>query len=319
MSFYSVSTLKKSLDRIMASSKEIAGVLKRILARLEKEENSMNFDIVISMINDKGYEAEIKDTVKGKGFLIGKPGINVRPVIYYDSMVMDNMSELECANYLIDIAEKNMPEHDFNVDEVFKWESVKDNLRLCMRPHRRYSDDAVIDVMYDMEKYVRILINNAPGPDSGLASIKVTNAILDNLGVSKVELFDQALKDTHKDYFINDLGSMLAAMLSSDAEIPDPGPGVMVMTTKDNVHGASAICDAEILKTVSEKVGGDFYILPSSIHEMLAIPTSTPQTNAEQLRAMVKEVNDTQVAEDERVSYSVFYYDADAEMIRRAG
>lgn len=51
---------------------------------------------------------------------------------------------------------------------------------------------------------------------------------------------------------------------------------------------------------------GDFYILPSSIHELLAVPVSTAEI--EELRQMVKEVNDNEVAPEEILGYEVYRY-----------
>ena len=45
----------------------------------------------------------------------------------------------------------------------------------------------------------------------------------------------------------------------------------------------------------AERAGGDFYILPSSIHEVLIVPDNG-EMGLKDLEAMVKEVNATQVA-----------------------
>ena len=62
----------------------------------------------------------------------------------------------------------------------------------------------------------------------------------------------------------------------------------------------------EYLEIVAERMNGDFYILPSSIHELLAVPVSN--TGLEQLREMVKEVNDNVVAPEEILGYEVYRY-----------
>ena len=56
----------------------------------------------------------------------------------------------------------------------------------------------------------------------------------------------------------------------------------------------------------AQKMNGDFYILPSSIHELLAVPVSTAEI--EELRQMVKEVNDNEVAPEEILGYEVYRY-----------
>lgn len=46
--------------------------------------------------------------------------------------------------------------------------------------------------------------------------------------------------------------------------------------------------------------------MPSSIHEVLVVPASS--MNATDLKQMVREVNDTEVSEQEILGYSVYRY-----------
>ena len=59
----------------------------------------------------------------------------------------------------------------------------------------------------------------------------------------------------------------------------------------------------EFMDNMGELLGNDFFILPSSIHQMLILPDDR-QVDAEMLRDMVKEVNATQVAPAERLTRS---------------
>ena len=68
---------------------------------------------------------------------------------------------------------------------------------------------------------------------------------------------------------------------------------------------------------VAEKVGGDFYILPSSVHELLVIPRDAGMEISE-LEKMVCEVNATQVSVEERLSDHVYAYDSQTHEIYRA-
>lgn len=72
--------------------------------------------------------------------------------------------------------------------------------------------------------------------------------------------------------------------------------------------GAAAILNDDIRQEIAEKVG-DFYMLPSSIHETLIIPKDAGMEFKE-LEQMVQEVNQTQVAPGERLSDHVYEYDA---------
>ena len=60
---------------------------------------------------------------------------------------------------------------------------------------------------------------------------------------------------------------------------------------------------------IAEKVGGDYFVLPSSVHEVLIMPKSEDM-DPKELRNMVQDVNATQVAEGEILSDQVYGYDA---------
>ena len=56
-------------------------------------------------------------------------------------------------------------------------------------------------------------------------------------------------------------------------------------------------------------MGGDFFILPSSIHECLIAPDNG-EMKYEDLQAMVKDVNATQVDPADKLTDSVYHYDS---------
>ena len=58
----------------------------------------------------------------------------------------------------------------------------------------------------------------------------------------------------------------------------------------------------------AEKAGNSLYIIPSSVHELPLITTENTEEYAE-IRSMIREINDTQVSEEEILSYSLKYYD----------
>ena len=72
------------------------------------------------------------------------------------------------------------------------------------------------------------------------------------------------------------------------------------------MNGAATLLDKNLMGEIVETLG-DIYILPSSIHEVLIIPIRTSM-EVEALHSMVCEVNDTQVAPEERLSNHVYKY-----------
>ena len=100
-------------------------------------------------------------------------------------------------------------------------------------------------------------------------------------------------------------------MMGPQAEFMVPEeetPALYVLTNSDNIHGAASILDQKTMDMISDKLGGSFVILPSSIHEVLVVPLSD-QFEFSELEHMVQDVNAGQVAEAERLSDHVYMYD----------
>ena len=89
-----------------------------------------------------------------------------------------------------------------------------------------------------------------------------------------------------------------------------------IITNEKGLNGAVQMLYDENLHGLSEKMGDDFFILPSSIHEVICVPASLG--NAEDLAAMVQEVNMTAVALEERLSNQVYFYDKDLRKLTMA-
>ena len=95
------------------------------------------------------------------------------------------------------------------------------------------------------------------------------------------------------------------------AEIP-----MYVVTNSCQINGAVSMLFEDILHGLAEKTGTDLYILPSSVHEVIAVPADigSPETLAE----MVEEVNLGQVPLNERLSNQVYYYEKEQRRLSMA-
>lgn len=137
-------------------------------------------------------------------------------------------------------------------------------------------------------------------------SFTVTNELADKLYITEEELYQAAYNNMEK------------ATIKSIAEyLNDTCPGMvppefetpLYFVTNDSKHyGANYILSGETMKKVYDMFGEPFYILPSSIHEILVIPVSKG-SSALELANMVKIVNESELKPDEILSNNVYLYD----------
>ena len=80
-----------------------------------------------------------------------------------------------------------------------------------------------------------------------------------------------------------------------------------VLSNKLRSFGAASMLYEGILEKVGQKLGENYYILPSSIHEVIVVPESKSPVKQD-LEEMVREINETQVEEEEVLSDRVYYF-----------
>lgn len=80
-----------------------------------------------------------------------------------------------------------------------------------------------------------------------------------------------------------------------------------VIGNKSGVFGAASLLYQNLLKEFAEKIQDDLYILPSSVHETIAIPTACVSDGMD-LKYMVEDVNNTQVEPEEVLSNTVYKF-----------
>ena len=91
---------------------------------------------------------------------------------------------------------------------------------------------------------------------------------------------------------------------------------IYVETTQSKIFGAAVLLYPRFLEHEAEALGRNFYIIPSSVHEVLIIPAEKIEQDADELLEMVKEVNTTQVSDEEVLSDNVYYYDREKNEVK---
>ena len=80
-----------------------------------------------------------------------------------------------------------------------------------------------------------------------------------------------------------------------------------VMTNESKLHGATTMMYREAVQMLAEKIGGDFYLIPSSIHEIMAVPKE--KGNLQKLVSLLEEGNRVCTQDFEILSNSIYQYD----------
>ena len=172
-------------------------------------------------------------------------------------------------------------------------------------PHRAVEDLALI-YRVDQEEGISVVVNDR---------------MLALYGVSRERLHEDALRSAPERHPcivrpIREVLGLETADSDGEEQFPEPLQELYVATTADMFRGACVIMYPGMLEEAAERLGGSFYILPSSVHEVLLLPACGTGRAAE-LSDMVAEINEAMVPEKEKLSDSVYFYDHAAGMFMR--
>ena len=276
-------------------------------------ERGNDVDVKVSTVEkmNQSYEA-ITITPEGSNI-----GMNMNLEIFaeaYESGVPFNEIVEQVTNK-VEAHLANMPA--FDVAALVDYEQMKSNIAMEVVAADRNADLLTKIPHQDMEDMAVVYRFVVSSDETGRASMLVTNDILDKMGVTPEQLHADALENAPelRPVVIKGMSEVMMDMMGEDApemfgidEFPQDEM-MYVATVPDKISGAGVIAYQEFMDQAAEKLGGDFYILPSSIHEILLVKDDG-NVDFKDLKAMVEEVNATQVAPEEKLTDSVYHYDS---------
>ena len=155
--------------------------------------------------------------------------------------------------------------------------------------------------------------------DTGIGTVRITNEHMAYWNTSLPELYACAAWNPAR---------LLPPRLfpMSDLLVYAASSPMYVLTNTFGLQGASCILYDGILKEFAQKIGSGFFLLPSSIHEFLLLPSSgicsgpdsdrKLQEEKDALSAIVREINSTRLKPEDVLTNHAYYYDPDTDTIR---
>lgn len=267
----------------------------------------------------EGYHVSVRETVKNngeirKGIVIGNGLSNISPCIYleeyYRNLTEGRRSLEELLMEIMGIYKQAAADEKFDVSVLNDYRSVRDRIRgrlvnteknrknLLAVPHREFLDMSITYAVWLGEEKGR------------QGNIGIDNDYMERLGITEAELFADAKANMEKVSMCK-IWNIIRQALGGEGDdpgIPEDTVSMYVLCNKSRLFGAIGMLDQKVMRRAAEIFGGDFMILPSSIHELILIPGTEKPGEAEQLAKMVQEINRTQVLEEEVLSGHVYRY-----------
>lgn len=276
-----------------------------------------------------------------QGVCVLEKGMNIAPTVYLNDFC-DGYEEGETFGEIIikivEIIERNKVTKQLDVDFFMDYEQVKKKLvlRLINRgknvellkqvPYLEFMDLAIVCHCVMVTEEI------------GSGSILIYKQHLKNWEITEDTLFHDAFKNSPiiEPYNILTVSEMVKNILRDNVqeqideicegdsidkeellentlenmamEIEKTHVPMSVLTNSRRYYGAAGLVYPGVLETIGELLQDDFYVLPSSVHEVIFIGKSEGM-DATNLNDMIKEVNRTQVEEEEWLSDHAYLYE----------
>ena len=244
-------------------------------------------------------------------------GVNLNVDAFFEAYE-DGVSFDEIVERVTATVEKGIADSPaIDVSMLTDYEQMKDKLIMEVVSAERNADLLAKVPHQEMEDMAVVYRFVMQSDDEGRATILVTNQLLERYGITPEELHADAMENAPelKPAVIKGMSEVMIEMMGPDAaamfgmdEMPQDEK-MYVATVPDKIAGAGVIAYQNFMDEAAERVGGDFFILPSSTHEVLLVKDDG-QTDYRDLKAMVEEVNATQVAPEEKLTDNVYHYDS---------
>lgn len=281
-------------------------------------------------------DVRLEEVVKNNGLKLDAIAIksnttSITPVIYLEKFYeafCDGKSIEDIAEAIIKLNERESGLDNGIINEFTNYDFIKSYLQTKLIS-KEHNSELLETVPYkEFLDLALVCVLNIPFEEDSSEGVAMVGKNLVSIwGVSEEEMFEVAMTNSmsKNPAMIKSLNEIISDMYNDDFmeeqeenEILDlvrcAESCMYVMTTSNKINGAVTITFENVLKQFAEEKESDFYILPSSIHEVIIVPADD-NSDAEVFRDMVQSVNRTAVASNEILSDNVYYYNRETNKI----
>lgn len=284
-------------------------------------------DIIQDRLRDEAVVAlqtiEKNNGIRLKGLSIRPMASKISPTLYLEKfyeMYMDGICLSDVIEIVIHTYEENRREW-IDVGCFYNYEKIKSRI-IYKLIDADWNSEMLTNVPYvqwnDLAIVFCYLLNQE---DFEQATILIRNEHMKMWSVDVDELYERAKENTpillgeqvySMDGLIRELvnqrcnaGETDEIMRLLECEVSSH---MYVITNKKKVYGATSILYTDMLRELSNQYNCGVYAIPSSVHEMILIPEAV-EMESSYMYEMIREVNESDVGVEDRLSNTLYYYD----------
>lgn len=290
-------------------------------------ENGMNIRLT------EDTRAHLHTTIKNNGFerkgiTIVQEGVNISPTIYleefYEQYKKGKSLEIILEKIKVFYLEVKQDE-SWEGEDIQSLETVSDRIVFKMVNKEKNKELLKMIPYIEFQDLVLIFYVLLEIHQGGTATMLVTNAMQEKWKMSEKELYELAQKNEKRilPAVFSPMQQVIAELLNPceekemnllKKESEEMQDYMYVLTNEIRSFGAATLAYEHMLEMIAEKLDNSFYILPSSIHEVIIVPADS-KLEMEELNETILEINESQVDPEEVLCDHAYYYDRDRKKI----
>ena len=248
-------------------------------------------EAVAEKINGKVVETEKANGVIMTG--VSPTGDNrVSPVVYIDKAYDHGLSVEQAAAEILDSI---TTEPDINVDFVKDYDKVKTKLNVALYNKLTKAPISKSAVGYGFSDLILVPYISINLPTGQLGTIKVNPSLLEQWNKTEDEVFTDALENMT--FELVEMSEMLKELHNDEIEFPK----LQMYVVTNTARNLGAACVIKARAALHEIFPDGYYVIPSSIHEVIVISRDNSNTYTELIN-MINDVNATQLSPEEVLS-----------------
>lgn len=208
----------------------------------------------------------------------------------------------------------NIPKFDL---EKLQHDNIKDKLTFRVVDAEKNEErlknlvHRPLDAGFVMIPYITLMDN-----EDGIAATAISNELAKDFGYDIEETLNTALQNAvlNNEVTLCPIEDMVFGFADTSTSLMDEHFSVernrkmYVLTKADNYYGAQVLFYPGVKERIAEVLKDDYYVLPSSMHELMVVPVGAGHDVME-LTSMVRQANGTVTEPEDVLSDRVLLYD----------
>ncbi len=293
-------TILRKERKYMTYEEFLSGLEKAIFVQRREEETIKR----VQVLKNNGVQLD--------GFSCVMEGHREQPTVYVNHYFREDVTKEDLctlAAMVLKIQRDSMLHQTGDFEMLLDYEKMKKRI-YCRLISRNKNEDLLKTVPWIPWMDLAIVFYmEIPGKLIKNATALIRTAHMERWKITEDQLFERAKKNLQR------RGFRMVAMtefLGDQVECPDAE--MYILNTKKPEFGAAVFVDSQVRRICARQIGGSYYILPSSIHELILLPDKVDYERKE-LDELVRQVNSQCVEAEDFLSDHAYYYNAQKDRI----